>query len=160
MRDYEVVKRIIELCDGLDVDDPDQRDIKKYLTQFLLIKICGVYENKIDSILYERMRKSCDSDTASLISSAIYAYKNLKLDALKGNIVGKFSEEHKKEFTRRVEGSKDAYNAIVNARNAIAHGSNANMTYEEFKKNSNVASDVLVELAAVLNMDQSEIGSE
>lgn len=159
MRDHEDVKRVIELCEGLDELDPDQRDLKKYLTQLLLIKTCGMYENKIGNIVYERMKKSCDSDAASLISNVIYAYKYLKLEALKGNIVGKFSNDHKKEFTRRVEGSENAYNAIVNARNAVAHGSNTNMTYEDFKKNSDVADNVLVELATVLNMDHSEIGS-
>ena len=152
MRDNRDVKRIVELCDELDDGDPDQRDVKKYLTQFLLIKTCGVYENEIGRIVYGRMRRSCDKEAASFISSSILAYKHLSLDSLKGNIVGRFGKEQKKEFAERIEGSgaECAYNNIVNARNAVAHGRDTTMTYDELKKTSDDADCVLAELAAVL----------
>lgn len=51
MRDDKVARRIVELCDGLDDGNPDQRDVKKYLTQFLLIKARGICENEIDQII-------------------------------------------------------------------------------------------------------------
>ena len=152
MRDHRDVKRIVELCDELDDGDPDQRDVKKYLTQFLLIKTCGAYEDEIGRIVYGRMRRSCDKEAASLISSSILAYKHLSLDSLKGNVVGRFGKEHKKEFAKRIEGSgaECAYNNIVNARNAVAHGRDTTMTYDELKKTSDDADCVLAELAAVL----------
>ena len=105
MRDHGDVKRIVEPCDELHDGDPDQRDVKKYLTRFLLIKTCGAYENEIGGIVYGRTRRSCDKEAASLISSSMLAYKHLSLDSLKGNIVGKFGKEHKKEFAKRIEGS-------------------------------------------------------
>lgn len=152
MRDDNDVKRIVELCDGLDDDNPDQRDVKKYLTQFLLIKACGIYESEIDEIIRERAGRSCDAEVVSFILNTVSAYKHLKLDSLKGNVVGKFSSKRKKEFIERVDGSRAeaAYNSIVGARNAVAHGRNTAMTYEEFKKKFRDADGVLVDLAAVL----------
>lgn len=155
LRDNKDVRRIVELCDGLDDDNPDQRDVKKYLTQFLLIKVCGIYENEIDEIIRERASRSCDAEVVSFILNTVSAYKHLKLDSLKGNVVGKFSSERKKEFIERVDGSRAeaAYNSIVGARNAVAHGSNITMTFDEFKKKSRDADGVLADLAAVLAKD-------
>lgn len=155
MRDNKDVRRIVELCDRLDGDNPDQRDVKKYLTQFLLIKVCGIYENEIDEIIRERASRSCDAEVVSFILNTVSAYKHLKLDSLKGNVVGKFSSERKKEFIERVDGSRAeaAYNSIVGARNAVAHGSNITMTFDEFKKKSRDADGVLADLAAVLAKD-------
>ena len=155
MRDNKDVRRIVELCDRLDDDNPDQRDVKKYLTQFLLIKVCGIYENEIDEIIRERASRSCDAEVVSFILNTVSAYKHLKLDSLKGNVVGKFSSERKKEFIERVDGSRAeaAYNSIVGARNAVAHGSNITMTFDEFKKKSRDADGVLADLAAVLAKD-------
>ena len=155
LRDNKDVRRIVELCDRLDGDNPDQRDVKKYLTQFLLIKVCGIYENEIDEIIRERASRSCDAEVVSFILNTVSAYKHLKLDSLKGNVVGKFSSERKKEFIERVDGSRAeaAYNSIVGARNAVAHGSNITMTFDEFKKKSRDADGVLADLAAVLAKD-------
>lgn len=155
MRDNKDVRRIVEVCDGLDDDNPDQRDVKKHLTQFLLIKVCGIYENEIDEIIRERASRSCDAEVVSFILNTVSAYKHLKLDSLKGNVVGKFSSERKKEFIERVDGSRAeaAYNSIVGARNAVAHGSNITMTFDEFKKKSRDADGVLADLAAVLAKD-------
>ena len=155
LRDNKDVRRIVELCDGLDDDNPDQRDVKKYLTQFLLIKVCGIYENEIDEIIRERASRSCDAEVVSFILNTVSAYKHLKLDSLKGNVVGKFSSERKKEFIERVDGSRAeaAYNSIVGARNAVAHGSNTTMTYGEFKRKSRDADGVLADPAAVLAKD-------
>ena len=155
MRDDKDVRRIVELCDGLGDDDPDQRDVKKYLTQFLLIKACGIYENEIEAIIRKRASRSCDDEVVSFILNTMSAYKHLRLDSLKGNVVGKFSRERKKEFIERVDGSsaEAAYESIVGARNAVAHGSNTTMTYDEFKKKFRDAGGVLADLAAVLAKD-------
>ena len=155
MRDDKDVRRIVELCDGLDDGNPDQRDVKKYLTQFLLIKACGIYENEIDEIIRERAGRSCDGEVASFVSNTMPSYKHLGLDSLKGNVVGKFSSERKKKFIERVDGSsaEAAYKGIVSARNAVAHGSNTTMTYDEFKKKFRDADGVLADLAAVLAKD-------
>ena len=82
MRDDKDVRRIVELCDGLDDGNPDQRDVKKYLTQFLLIKACGIYENEIDEIIRERASRSCDDEVASFVSNTMPSYKHLGLDSL------------------------------------------------------------------------------
>ena len=152
LRGNRDVGRIFELCDGLDDNNPDQRDAKKYLTQLLLIKACGAYEDEIGRIVYEKMKKSCDNEAAPFVSSSMLAYKHLSLDALKGNIVGRFGNERKRAFAGRIEGSSavSAYNSIVNARNAVAHGRSATMTYSDLKRSLDDADRVLVELAAVL----------
>ena len=152
MRDEKDVRRIVELCDGLGDGDPDQRDVKKHLTQFLLIKACGIYENEIDKIVRERASRSCDDEVVSFTSNTVPAHKHLSLDSLKGNIVGKFSTDLKREFMEKIEGSdaENAYKGIVNARNAVAHGRDTAMTYDEFKRKSSDADGVLAGLAAVL----------
>ncbi len=69
--------------------------------------------------------------------------------------MGKFSSERKKKFIERIDGSsaEAAYKGIVSARNAVAHGSNTTMTYDEFKKKFRDADGVLADLAAVLAKD-------
>lgn len=152
MRDNKDIKRIVELCDRLDDDNPDHRDVKKYLTQFLVIKACGIYENEIDKIIYERVRRTCDEEVTSFVSGTVSAYKHLSINSLKGNILAKFSTERKREFAEKIKGSgvDDAYMNIVNARNEVAHGHDTAMTYNEFIKNSDGADCVIVELEAVL----------
>ena len=66
MRDNKDARRIVELCDGLDDGNPDQRDVKKYLAQFLLIKARGICENEIDEIIRKRAGRSCDDEAVML----------------------------------------------------------------------------------------------
>ena len=75
--------------------------------------------------------------------------------------MGKFGKELKKEFAKRIEGSSAecAYSNIVNARNAVAHGCDTTMTYDELKRTSGDADSVLAELAAVLDQGTAGHGS-
>lgn len=158
MESHPDIARIVELCNGLDDGVSEQRDIKKYLTEFLLIKACAEYEREIERIVMDRAGASCDDDMKSFVSNTVSAYRHLALDRLQGGLAGRFSIDHKREFARRLEGdAKDAYRSLVESRNAVAHGGKVSITYDEFKKNYGVAGKVLEELAAVLNIPGSDL---
>ena len=83
---------------------------------------------------------------------------HLSLDSLQGNIAGKFSGAHKREFIKRVDDeAARAYRGIVSSRNAAAHGGRVDITYEEFKTYYGMAGRVLDELVAVLKLRSSDL---
>ena len=153
------LERIMELCGGLDEGNPDQRDAKKYLTEYLLIKACAGYELQIKQMLLDRAGRSGDEDLQTFVVNSTRFYKYLALDNLQGNIVGKFGDKHKQEFARRLKGGNagDAYGSIVGLRNAVAHGEKATLTYDEFRRHYKNAAKVLDELEAVLCLQSSEL---
>ena len=159
MDNYADLERIMELCGGLNEDDPDQRDAKKYLTEYLLIKACAGYELKIKQILLDRAGRSGDEDLTTFVVNSAQFYKYLTLDNLRGNIVGKFGDKHKREFARRLKDSDagDAYGSIVVHRNAVAHGGKITLTYDEFQRRYKSAAKVLDELEAVLCLQSSKL---
>lgn len=149
----------MELCDGLDEGDRDQRDMKMYLTEHLLIKACAGYERQIRRILLDRAGRSGDDDLKSFVTSTVLSYKHVTIDRLQGNIVGKFSNKHKREFARRIkdDNADSAYGSIVALRNAVAHGEGASLTYKEFRTNYSTSTKVLDELEAVLGLQSSDL---
>lgn len=153
------LERIMELCGGLDEGDPDQRDAKKYLTEYLLIKACAEYELQIKQILLDRAGKSGDDDLKTFVVNSTQFYKYLAFDNLKGNIVGRFGDKHKREFARRLDKSdaRDSYGSIVVLRNEVAHGKKSTLTYDEFQRHYRSAAKVLDELEAVLCLQSSEL---
>ena len=153
------LERIMELCDGLDEEDRDQRDMKMYLTEHLLIKACAGYERQIKRILHDRAGRSGDDDLRSFVTSTVLSYKHVAIDRLLGNIVGKFSDKHKREFARRIkdDNADSAYGSIVTLRNAVAHGEGASLTYKEFRTNYSTSAKVLDELEAVLDLQSSDL---
>ena len=159
MDTYPDLERIMALCDGLDENDPDQRDMKKYLTEHLLIKACAGYERQIKKILLDRAGRSGDDDLKSFVTSTVKSYKIVALDSLRGNIVGRFSDKHKREFARRIEDDNAglAYGSIVTLRNAVAHGEGAKLTYDDFRISYDRSAKVLDELEAVLGLQSSDL---
>ena len=78
----------------------------------------------------------------------------------KGKCGGQVSEGRKGEFAVRIKSFEDKHNATVNDRNAVAHGQNITMSHGGFKRNSDAAGSVFVELETLLDMDRSEIEGE
>ena len=156
--DQPEIARIIELCNGLDDDIADQRDVKRYLMECLLIKTCVEYERMIEQIVLDRAGDSGDDDLKTFVSNTVKAYKHLAFDSLLGNLVGKFSDSHKREFTRRLDDDvRRAYCNLVDSRNAVAHGGKVSLTYDEFIKNYAMAGKLLEDLAAVLKLRSSDL---
>lgn len=158
MRSYPDIERAIDLCNKLGDNDPDERDMKKYLTEFLLVKTCAAYEVEIERIVFERAQKSGDGNLARFVSNTIESYRNLGLDSMRGNLVGKFGARHKAEFASRLDlRSKRAYESIVSDRNAVAHSMRSSMSFNEFIVNYSIAHKVLEELSVVLDLDESDL---
>ena len=152
------IKRIIELCNKMDDGIPDQRDIKKYLNECLLIKACVEYERKIGQIVSDRVGESGDEDLKMFVLNIVRTYRHLAFDSLLGNLVGKFSDDHKREFTRRLDDDvKCAYLSLVDSRNAVAHGGKVSLTYDEFKEHYAIAGKIFDELDVVVKLHRSDL---
>ncbi len=129
-------------------------EVESFLTQFLLIHICGEYEKEIEKIVGQRAKKSSDVELATFVSETIEAYKHLKLEAIRGKILRKFSEKYVNHFDSKIKGSDSEimYQNIITNRDSIAHGGNINMTLAELINSHDKAKLVLAALYDSLNL--------
>lgn len=128
-------------------------DIESFLTQFLLVRICGQYEKEIERIINERCQKFGDVELASFIQKTFQSHQHLKLDDIRGKILKKFSNEMVTRFDTIIKNTEPEirYRNIVTNRDAGAHGGTVNMTFDELLLSHNEAKKVLHILSEILN---------
>lgn len=139
------------------------KEIEFYLTQFLIVRICGQYEKEIQRIVNERASKTGDSELASFVTSRVAAYKHLDLDQLRGNVLSKFSPKYLDKFNSILKGTlpelspseksqtEISYTSIVSNRHSIAHGGSITLTLNELIKAHSHAKKVLDALSLALS---------
>ncbi|MDH3277147.1 MAG: HEPN domain-containing protein [Nitrosopumilus sp.] len=126
--------------------------IESFLTQFLLVRICGQYEKEIERIVNERSQKFGDTDLAYFVKNTFQSHQHLKLDDIRGKILKKFNENMSIEFDSMIKNTEPEirYRNIVTNRDAGAHGGTVNMTFDELILSHNQAKKVLEALSDVL----------
>ena len=149
----DIEKSLIFCQNHLNTTNGKGTEIESYLTQFLLVSICGRYEKEIERIVNQRAEKSGDVELASFVKETMEAYKHLKLDAVRGKILKKFSEKYADLFDAKIMGkdSQIYYQNIVINRDASAHGGIVNMTFDDLVKAHGHAKEVLEALHDALN---------
>ena len=110
-------------------------DLESYLTQFLLVRICGKFEKEIERVVGERAHKFGDSELARYIEGNFESYRHLKFENLRGKILKKFGTQILNNFDQQVKGQAPQFryeNIVVN-RDASAHGGTLHITFDELK---------------------------
>ncbi len=101
------------------------------LTKYLLVVICREFEQEIRRLVLERVRLTKDPHIIAFIERTIKFYRMLKVKDLKGNLLGKFSDEHVSRFEQKISefqrdmGSGDIlsdYGSVLTYRDTVAHG--------------------------------------
>jgi hypothetical protein len=148
------IDEAIKNCkEHLDKMDTKNREIETYLTHYLLVFICRTYEKEIKKIIVDRAKQTKDEHIVSFIENTIQAYRCLKIEDLKGNILGKFNKSLEVAFYQKIKGT-DAeirYRNIILGRDAVAHDRPVNMTFDELVTSYPVSSIVLDALAETLS---------
>lgn len=144
----------------MDVDDID-RDIERWkrllkesgnddevvhaqLARFLLVHICGRYENAISEMIKSRAEKSGDRPLASYVSQTFRPHRQMSFNEIVNNILAKFGKDHSARFEERVStDSRGNYNSIITNRNKSAHGQPIRVTLRDIEVWHKGAKEVL-----------------
>ena len=105
--------------------------IESQLTRFVLVHICGHYENEIKRIVAERAKKSGDEGLALYVMSTLERHASIHPDSLR-DILKKFGGGCVEVFRRNVK--KDDlnwYRNIVENRNKSAHGGYVQVSFDD-----------------------------
>lgn len=148
------IEKDLTLCQAhLDSTNNKGTEIESFLTQFLLVRICGQYEKEIAKIVNDRATRSGDKELALFVGKTVEAYKHLKLDSIRGNILRRFGSKYSDSFDTIIKDTEPAirYQNIIENRDSSAHGGSIQMTFEELCISHNKAKEVLQALSDVLN---------
>ena len=146
---------VLETCkDHLKKNNAEGTEIEVFITRYLLIYICAVFEKEIKKIIVERASKVNDSFINLYVESSLKAtFRQINTGGIAGTL-NYFGPKYKKKFNDKINGTKmqTDYNSIVNDRNNTAHDSGSNITfndligyYEEGHKILDILYDVINE---------------
>lgn len=133
-------------------------EIESYFVQFLLTRICAEYETRIALLVHRRCSRMRDAHVKQFAArSAKDASKYFGIGDLKG-ILGRFGDDYKTTFHDLVIGkpSHASWDNIYTNRHAVAHGSGAQMSFGDLKKDYTNSLLVLDALVTALNLRPRE----
>lgn len=109
----------------------NQRDPKlaSMLSGYLIVYLCGVYEDCIEYLFAERAGKHKDTELQSLMGTLMdRQFRNPEYRKIK-ELVNALNPSHGRMMDKNVDAkSIDAINSIVSNKNSIAHGKTSNAT--------------------------------
>lgn len=122
---------------------------KSYLAKFLIVFICGIYEEVIEVIINEKADKCNDSEIINYIKKSLdQTFRNPDMGNIKG-LLGKFSVSWKSEIEKLPLSTQTAMDNIVNDKNSLSHGSDIILTLQEVTQYYN---DSLIVINKIDNM--------
>ncbi len=109
-------------------------EIASYLSSFLAVMVCGIYEECIEHLICQRAAKAQDSEIYQYVKSTVAeSFRNPKFARIV-EMLAKFSHVYANNMKNSIEEkSKIALDSIVDNKNAIAHGRPANLTISDIK---------------------------
>ncbi len=109
-----------------------QPEAEQFLAGYLVVFISGVFEDCIERLFIERARLTEDEHLASFVEETMNkSFRNPTCENIKA-FLGRLDRRHKDRLDRKVAGFyQDGLDAIVNNKNALAHGRSANATLRE-----------------------------
>lgn len=107
---------------------------KSYLAKFLVVFICGIYEEVIETIINEKVDKHRSPEISNFIRESVKnTFRNPDIANIKG-LLGQFNIDWKLGINSLALESQDAISNIVNNKNSLAHGENITITLEDTLK--------------------------
>ena len=153
------IDRAIEVCEKHLKDSAAfGTEIEIYLTRYLVVFICAMFEECIEELVNERAAKSADALLAAFVRSATsQLFRSIGTKEIAG-LLGRFGNEHGKRF--QVEMTKDPravqaaqyFNNLVEKRHRIAHKAGSDLTFRELVVSYSEAHTVLDVVALVLGV--------
>jgi|SRR5580704_11530975 hypothetical protein len=148
------IDHAIEICEThLKSTDSFGSEIEIYLTGYLVVFICSIFEEHIEALVHARADRSADAFLASFVRSAMdQLFRSLKTSELVG-LFNRFGAEHAKRFRLELmknERAETFYNNLVLKRHDTAHKAGLELTFREVVQFYSEGHIVLDAVAAVL----------
>jgi len=125
---------------------------KSYLAKFLVVYICGIYEEAIECILNERVTSLGSKRLSSFFESYVdRAFRNPNMAKVVG-LLGMFDESWKKEIKKLPNIAKVSFDNILTNKNALAHGTSCSITLDEVIKYYNNSKEVIQKIDDVVKL--------
>lgn len=147
----------IKMCkEHLDNTGSKGTEIESILTKYLLVYICGIYETEIKKMVIQRVAKAGDKELESFVKNTIKTFRSLKMEEIRGNLLGRFSDSCKTIFDDKILGTEAGtrFTNIVINRHSIAHGKEINITFDELEESYYKAETVLTAIQEALGVDR------
>ncbi len=149
------IDHAIEVCERhLEHTKAFGSEIEIYLTGYLVVFICSIFEDRIESLVNDRANKSADSFLASFVRSAMdQLFRSLKTSELVG-LFHRFGAEHGKRFRielKKNERAETFFNNLVLKRHDTAHKAGSDLTFSEvvqFYSEGHMVLDAVVSVLA------------
>lgn len=158
--DYQLQK-----CEQyLDATNSRNTEIEFYLVQFLLVRICAEYEQRIRIMVRRRCSRSTDGHLTEFTRPHVdYVTKKYSIADL-SNVLGRFGQDYKDAFTQQFLSQPSnlsphpqvAWSNIYTNRQQVAHVSGVQMNFDDLKKAYQSSLAVLDGFAAALQLMPSE----
>jgi len=133
--------RLAQIDHAIDVCEKHLREfalqgteIEVYLTGFLLVFICAVFEEHIEGLVNARVSKSEDVALAAFARSATNQLFRSILTSEIAGLLGRFGDTHKHQFRDAMKGNERAetfFNNLVQNRHGTAHKAGSDLTFSE-----------------------------
>jgi len=148
------IDHVIEICQKhLTESKLFGTEIEIYLTGFLLVFICRVFEEYIERLVNDRVFKSQDAALAAFVRSATgQLFRSIRTSEIAG-LLGWFGDEYRQQFNDEMKQNQRAetfFNNLVLNRHAAAHKSGSALTFAEVVQFYSEAHTVLDAIALVL----------
>lgn len=107
---------------------------KSFLAKFLVVYICGIYEETIECIINERVSAIKSEKLSKFLQHYLdRMFRNPDIRKIT-DLLGMFDQSWKQEIRDLPHIAKQAFNNIPVNKNAIAHGTACNITLDEVIK--------------------------
>ena len=151
-----LAQEVIDVCrQHLSRTNSFATEVEAFLVQYLLVVICGEYEQTIESFIEQRAERAGDDHLTSFVKAATGArFRNPKTSDISG-LLGWFSSDLKESFSERIRDTpaQRAFDTIVANRHAVAHrGGNLQLTFTELCDRFEESKLVLAEVKAILGI--------
>jgi len=150
--------RMLACRNHLDATNSWATEIEMFLVQYLLIRICAEWENRIPLIFERRCTRGSDPQlTQFAVKTVQYVTKRFAIKDL-GDVLKRFDTSYHVQFTTAVTSNNAhiAWDSIYVNRNAVAHGAGVQMNLSDLTKAYQDCLSVLDALTAVLDLTPEE----
>lgn len=149
------IDHAIEVCERhLDQTKAFGSEIEIYLTGYLVVFICSIFEEHIEALINDRANKSADEFLASFVRSALdQLFRSLRTSELVG-LFNRFGDEPGRRFRIELKKNQRAetfFNNLVLKRHDTAHKAGFDLTFREavqFYSEGHMVLDAIVTVLA------------
>jgi len=110
-------------------------ELQAYLASYLVVLICGIFEDCVECLVGERAAKAKDQEMEHFVRECVATYfRNPKYEYI-ARLMGLFSDSYKKSFDKKVDDkARSAIGSIVAHRLSVSHGKTSSVTLGEVEK--------------------------